>query len=122
MNAPADSDSLTPARLNLKRDEALRITWRDGRESVYPIGYLRKHCPCASCKAERALQETRKTRLAILSGNQAVPLSAVNAELVGNYALRISWSDDHATGIYSFTYLREIDPTPAGSTGNPNNG
>ena len=32
------------------------------------------------------------------------------AELVGNYALRIEWSDQHASGIYSWDYLRQIDP------------
>jgi len=34
----------------------------------------------------------------------------LKAELVGNYALRIDWSDDHGSGIYSFEYLREISP------------
>jgi len=30
--------------------------------------------------------------------------------MVGNYAIRIDWSDDHGSGIYSFQYLREICP------------
>jgi DUF971 family protein len=34
----------------------------------------------------------------------------VDAQLVGNYALKITWSDQHDTGIYSFQYLREICP------------
>jgi len=38
------------------------------------------------------------------------PPSVLKAELVGNYALRIDWSDDHGSGIYSFEYLREISP------------
>jgi hypothetical protein len=37
-------------------------------------------------------------------------LHAVDAELVGNYAVRIRFSDGHAAGIYSWDYLREIDP------------
>ena len=40
----------------------------------------------------------------------AGPLAAEAAELVGNYAVRITFSDGHDTGIYSWTYLREIDP------------
>ena len=32
------------------------------------------------------------------------------AEMVGNYAIRIDWSDGHASGIYSFQYLRDISP------------
>jgi len=35
---------------------------------------------------------------------------AEGAEMVGNYAIKISFSDGHATGLYSWTYLREIDP------------
>jgi hypothetical protein len=38
------------------------------------------------------------------------PLVATSAELVGNYAIRIRFSDGHDTGIYSWAYLREIDP------------
>jgi len=33
-----------------------------------------------------------------------------HAELVGNYAMKIEWSDGHDSGIYSFQYLRELDP------------
>jgi len=40
------------------------------------------------------------------------PLTALGAELVGNYAVRISFSDGHQTGIYSWEYLQEIDPEP----------
>ena len=37
-------------------------------------------------------------------------LAVVSAELVGGYALRVEWTDDHGSGIYSFQYLREISP------------
>jgi DUF971 family protein len=30
------------------------------------------------------------------------------AEPVGNYAIRINWSDGHNTGIYSWEHLRRI--------------
>jgi DUF971 family protein len=52
----------------------------------------------------------KKPLLTILPGNYAKPLAALSAELVGNYALRIDWSDEHGSGIYSFQYLREICP------------
>ena len=114
----------TPLRLNLIKDRQLEIDWQDGRRCVYPIDYLRSMCPCAQCKVVRAgpagdappaggaTAATKKARLTILPGNYAQPLSAVSAELVGNYALRIEWSDQHGSGIYSFTYLREICPEP----------
>ena len=100
----------TPIRLNLKKDEKLEIDWQDGRKSVYPISVLRSMCPCAQCKIQREEQKQKKTLLRILPGNYAQPLSAVSAELVGNYAIRIDWSDKHGSGIYSFEYLREISP------------
>jgi DUF971 family protein len=119
---------ITPAKLNLKRDEKLEIDWQDGRRSVYSISLLRSLCPCAQCRlvrdgnlshdtppaapVEKPPAAKKKTSLTILPGNYAQPLSALSAELVGNYALRIEWSDGHGSGIYSFQYLREIAPQP----------
>jgi len=102
--------SPTPAKLDLKRDEKLEITWKDGRHSIYTLTYLRAMCPCAMCKEVRTPQEKRKSSLNILPGNYSNPLTILHAELVGNYALRIDWSDDHGSGIYSFEYLNSIDP------------
>lgn len=103
----------TPIRLNLKKDEKLEIDWQDGLKSVYTISILRSMCPCAQCKTLRAEQKQRKTLLNVLPGNYSKPLSATHAELVGNYALRIDWSDEHGTGIYSFEYLRDMAPASA---------
>src|SRR5437764_3470041 len=100
----------TPTRLNLKKDEKLEILWQDGHTCVYTIAYLRGKCPCALCKTVREEQAKTKSRLTILPGNYAGELRADHAELVGGYALRIDWSDKHASGIYSFEYLREICP------------
>ena len=102
------SPQFVPIRLDLKKNEKLEIDWQDGRKSVYGISYLRAMCPCAQCKAQRQEQLQRKNLLNVLPGNHSQPLAAVNAELVGNYALRIDWSDQHGSGIYSFEYLRDI--------------
>jgi DUF971 family protein len=102
-----------PLKLNLKRDEKLEIQWQDGRVCVYTISLLRSKCPCASCKTVRQEGEQKKPLLQILPGNYSKPLSALSAELVGNYALKIEWSDNHGSGIYSFQYLREICPPGA---------
>ena len=105
------TSSAVPTRLNLKKDEKLEIDWADGQTSVYSIAYLRAKCPCAQCKQLRAEEQKHKPLLRVLTGNHSKPLAAVKAELVGNYALRIDWSDEHGTGIYSFEYLREIAPS-----------
>jgi DUF971 family protein len=68
-------------------------------------------CPCALCREVREGEAARKkTSLRMLPGNWSQQIHATSAELVGNYAMRIDWSDDHGSGIYSFHYLRSISP------------
>jgi DUF971 family protein len=109
--------SVTPRRLDLKKDERLLIEWEDGTSSVYSITYLRSMCPCALCKVTRSGQDPHQLlqpqkkglSLHILPGNYSGALVVRSAEMVGTYALKLTFSDDHDTGIYSFQYLREID-------------
>jgi DUF971 family protein len=98
----------TPSRLDLKRDKQLEIDWKDGTKSVYSLSLLRSMCPCAACKEQRDKESQKKTLLKILPGNYSGEIHVLNAQLVGNYALQIEWSDNHGTGIYSWQYLREI--------------
>jgi DUF971 family protein len=100
----------TPLRLDLKRDRQLEIDWQDGTKSIYTLALLRSMCPCATCREHRDKEDQKKTLLKILPGNYSGEIRAVNASLVGNYALQIEWSDNHDSGIYSFQYLREISP------------
>jgi len=109
-----DARAITPIRLHLKKDEKLEIDWQDGHRCVFSLSYLRSNCPCASCKTMREEQAKRKSLLTILPGNYSGPIMALAAERVGNYAIRIDWSDNHGTGIYSFQYLREICPCGGG--------
>lgn len=101
-----------PSRLDLKKDRGLTIEWDDGSTSYYSIVYLRRMSPSADVKQLR--EEMAKNPLTILpastSPTGAASLAALDAELVGNYAIRIRFSDGHDTGIYSWVYLREIDP------------
>jgi DUF971 family protein len=102
--------TVRPKHLDLKRDEALTITWDDDAVSVYPIAYLRKHSPSAEMKAFK--EEQARNPLTVLPSKYVHdgPLTAVSAELVGNYAIRIRFSDGHDSGIYSWEYLRRITP------------
>ena len=107
---PAPPTALPPAHLDLDREKGLGITWADGRESFYPIAYLRRRSPSADAKVLR--EEMARNPLTVLpAGRSNGPLTALGAELVGNYAIRIRFSDGHSTGIHSWTYLRSIDPT-----------
>jgi DUF971 family protein len=105
-------EPVTPAELDLKKDEGLTIVWSDGVRSYYPIGHLRRLSPSADARELR--KQIKANPLTVLpsgkGGGGGGPLAATNAELVGNYAIKIEFSDGHKTGIYTWTYLREIDP------------
>ena len=115
-----------PTRLDLKKDRGLTVEWADGTGSYYSIAYLRRMSPSADARQQR--EELEKNPLAVIQPSRKGgdgPLVAESAELVGNYAIRINFSDGHKTGLYSWEYLREIDPRagdeaagggPAGNT------
>ena len=108
----------TPTRLDLKKEEKLEIDWQDGTRCTYTLSLLRTMCPCAQCRMVRDGNDPhdispapkRKPLLTILPGNFSEKIVVKDAKLVGNYALKIEWSDGHDSGIYSFEYLREICP------------
>ena len=104
-------DPDTPTNLDLRKDRGLTVEWADGTSSYYSIAYLRRMSPSADMKQLR--EEMVKNPLTILNprgGSAGGPLVATSAEMVGNYAIKIVFSDGHASGIYSWRYLREIDP------------
>jgi len=102
--------------LDLKKDKGLTVQWSDGRVSFYSIEYLRKWSPSADARSLR--EEMARNPLTVLPAsavNQSgQSLTATGIEMVGNYAVCIKFSDGHDTGIYSWEYLREIDPNKAG--------
>jgi len=114
------SSNDSPTSLDLKKDRGLTIQWADGTTSYFSIAYLRRMSPSAEARELR--DQIAKNPLTVLppSKGKPGPLVADSAELVGNYAIRIRFSDGHDTGIYSWAYLREIDP--AASKPNPGDG
>ena len=80
------------------------ITWNDGHFGSYPSWYLREKCPCSLCVDEF----TGEPRVA--PGSVPASLERTSVTAVGNYALQFRWSDRHATGIYTFEYLRRLCP------------
>ena len=102
---------LQPLHLDLKKDRGLTVQWSDGTSSFYSIVYLRRMSPSADAKHLR--EQMASNPLTVLPTNMAKqtgPLTALDAEFIGNYAIRIRFSDGHDTGLYSWKYLREIDP------------
>lgn len=110
-------DELPPRHLHLDRERGLDVEWSDGLRVHYPVGWLRRMSPSADARELR--REMEENPLTVLPATASGPLSATAIEPVGNYAIRIRFSDGHASGIYSWSYLREIDPSKRDSEPNP---
>ncbi len=94
----------TAIRLDPARS-LLEIRWQDGHVSRYDGAYLRLVCPCAGCRGH-APGEVEPPAWSQVEGVQVRGASAVGA-----YALRFELSDGHATGIYTFEWLRGHCPS-----------
>jgi DUF971 family protein len=85
--------------------QELAIAWNDGTESYLSLEALRRACPCASCCGEPdALGNILRPHVHYTPAS----FELRNWQLVGGYALQPTWADGHATGLYSFTYLRKL--------------
>ena len=92
-----------PTDIKLKRAEGiLEVTWNDETPCRYPVRQLRCQCTCAGCVDERTGVRT----LDVNSVPDDIGIS--HMQLVGNYALKFSFSDGHDTGIYSWDRLYEM--------------
>lgn len=91
--------SVFPQSAELLGEHLLLIRWEDGVEHVYPLDRLRAKCPCAECVDE--MTGAVRVNPEMFPG---MSLRAINE--VGNYALRITFSDGHALGLFTFKSLR----------------
>jgi DUF971 family protein len=100
-------------RIHVSTGAGVDITWADGHQSHYDFAYLREECPCATCNDERgkkqAFAAAAPAPSAVLPMFKPKP-RAKSAAVMGNYAVQISFSDGHSTGIYSYDHLRSICP------------
>ncbi len=91
-----------------RRDDGLLIEWEPGASEVfYPARELRLACPCAACVEEMS------GRPLLDPASVSSDIRPLSVALVGAYGLRVSWSDGHGTGIYTFERLRAL-PGPPG--------
>lgn len=103
-----------PRNITIDRGgSTLDITWADGYESSYPLRWLRANCPCATCREQRREAEAQ-TDLLTLSSTPPPSAEIASAELVGNYAVRLVWTDGHDAGIYPYAALRELSEAAEG--------
>jgi DUF971 family protein len=101
---------LEPVELNvlkLQGKETIFLLWSDGHRSSYDAIQLRKACPCAMCQGEPGIFGKKYETLREEIRADVVPQEI---EPVGRYGMKITWSDGHNLGIYTFEYLRKICP------------
>lgn len=102
----SSTTNIVPKHLDVKREKGITIQWHDGSQKFYSVILLRKQSP--SAEARQLREEMANNPLTVLPASAISsdgPLSIVNVEPVGHYALRIIFSDGHDTGLYSWVYL-----------------
>lgn len=100
--------SLTLKNALLIGDE-LALAFADGSEAYLPLAMLRRACPCAACQGEPDALG-RVVRPKVQHGPRAFEL--LKFEPIGGYAIQLAWGDGHASGIYTFAYLRKLAALP----------
>lgn len=101
-----------PVDVRGEGEPEIRMAWSDGHESVHGARRLRGSCMCAGCVREGTGERV------VGPDDVAEDVTARRFEHVGNYAIRIWWSDGHNTGLYPYRRLRELCECDA-CTGGP---
>lgn len=83
-----------------RASKRLELRYHDGQVAELTAEYLRVFSPSAEVRGHSEDQRVLQT------GKKHVEIKAIEA--VGNYAIRITFSDSHDTGIYSWDYLFEL--------------
>ncbi len=94
----ASKDTPLPTEIKLHQvSRLLEISFDDGKIFHLPCEFLRVHSPSAEVRGHGKGQETLQV------GKKNVKIKAI--EPVGNYAVQLSFSDGHNTGLYSWDIL-----------------
>lgn len=78
----------------------LELTFDDGTHSLLPCEFLRVYSPSAEVRGHGSGQEVLQT------GKEDVNIDDI--EPIGNYAVRLIFTDGHSTGLYSWDYLYDL--------------
>jgi DUF971 family protein len=100
MSAP-ETATPHPTALTLHQSSrVLEIAFADGRTFRLPYEFLRVYSPSAEVRGHGPGQETLQV------GKREVAITTV--EPVGHYAIQPTFSDGHASGIFSWDYLYDL--------------
>ncbi len=90
----------------LQTEQVLELTWPDNRVDRLPYRHIRSYCPCASCRDEWSGERILDPRTI----SPSIKLEGM--EGVGNYAVRLVWSEGHSSGLYTWETLRSLIDQP----------
>ena len=97
----SEAEKPVPTQIELhQKSRVLEIAFSDGKHFSLPYEFLRVYSPSAEVRGHGPGQETLQV------GKKDVEITA--AEPVGTYAMQITFSDGHDTGLYSWEYLHSM--------------
>jgi len=92
---------MRPKKITLHKESAqLEFSYPNDESYALSAEFLRISSPSAEVRGHGPGQETLQT------GKRLVTIEKI--ESVGNYAIKLIFSDQHNSGIYSWTYLYEL--------------
>ena len=92
---------MTPIKIKInKKTGSLSLEYQEDENFLLTGEYLRVHSPSAEVKGHGKGQEI------LQDGKKFVKICSV--ESVGNYALKLIFSDSHDSGIYTWGYLYDL--------------
>lgn len=100
-DAAGEGGRLWPTELKVaEKGTVLKVSFEDGARFVLTAEFLRVMSPSAEVRGHGAAE--RK----IVGGKRNVVIIGVDP--VGTYAVRLSFDDMHQTGLYTWSYLRQL--------------
>ena len=95
------ADTPIPTEIKLRQQSRiLEVAFSNGDRFEFPFEYLRVYSPSAEVRGHGPGQETLQV------GKKNVEIK--NIEPVGHYAVGLTFSDGHDSGIYSWDYLYDL--------------
>ena len=82
-----------------KQNAELEVSFNDSTNATFSAEFLRVHSPSAEVSGHHPSQAI------LVTNKQDVTITAI--EPVGNYAIKLTFSDGHDTGLYSWQYLHQ---------------
>lgn len=94
-----------PISIKRQKISLLEISWNSGYSAIIRLKSLRDECPCAQC-SESLGQKTKDMPEMLAVALGMYELTAL--EMVGNYAVKPKWKDNHQEGMFTWEILKDI--------------